>query len=130
MAQTEPRWRFTTKVLVGLLIIAALTGAAAGYLAGRTLPPAGAVAHIGIALGPTENAISVEADGWTYGVPLDVAWIDGSGSHHGSGRPECLPPNGEYVEIRFYSVDASDLGWRPVVLVDCQHAKVLPLPTD
>ena len=42
-----------------------------------------------------EGAISIEADGWTYGVPLDgVRWIDGANTWHDGGRPDCLPAAG------------------------------------
>ena len=66
------------------------------------------------------TAISVEADGWTYAIPLDVMWIDGAGTHHDGGRPDCLEP-GESSLIRFASVEVAVEGtaWRPVVWVAC-----------
>jgi hypothetical protein len=69
------------------------------------------------------GAISIEADGWTYSVPLDgVAWIDDGGSWHDSGRPTCLPVDGTTEAVRFGAVTVSLEGstWRPVVWVDCR----------
>lgn len=70
-----------------------------------------------------EGAISVEADGWTFSIPLEgVMWIDATGTHHGSGRPDCLPPGGTNKPVTFASVDVTVQGesWRPVVWVSCQ----------
>ncbi|MBI3890353.1 MAG: hypothetical protein HY303_02350 [Candidatus Wallbacteria bacterium] len=68
-----------------------------------------------------ENAISIEADGWTYGIPLDVAWY-GSDGFHESGRPTCLPVEGTTQPITFGAVDVSKDGgsWKAVVWVDCR----------
>lgn len=128
MAQTQSPRSFTTQGLVGLLVIAGLVGAAVGYMAGRTFPPAGAVPHTGIVVGSGENGISVEADGWTYGIPLDVAWMDGSNTLHDGGRPDCIPPGVGRIEIRFYSLDAAiaEVGTRPVVFVDCRRTVAQP----
>jgi len=70
-----------------------------------------------------EGAISIEADGWMYGVPLDgVTWLDGSNTWHDSGRPSCLPPGGTTDPVRFGAVTVTLEGstWRPVVWVDCR----------
>lgn len=74
------------------------------------------------------NTISSEPiDGWTYAIPLDVAWTDASGSFHQSGRPTCLPvdsgPSGVVGPITFASVNVAVGGskWRPVVWVSCQR---------
>jgi hypothetical protein len=69
-----------------------------------------------------EGAISIETGGWTYSVPLDgVYWIDEAGTHHDSGRPDCLAP-GVSRQIRFAAVETTIEGttWRPVVWVSCQ----------
>jgi hypothetical protein len=78
--------------------------------------------HTGLA-SAAEGAISIEADGWTYGVPLDgVAWIDANGSRHDGGRPDCLKADQPPRMVRFAAVEVTAEGatWRPVVLVDCR----------
>lgn len=105
----ERRWFLPAVVLVA---------AGAGFLLGRG---ASATEHVGDAVA-AEGAIAVEADGWTYGVPTDIAWIDEEGTRHDSGRPACLMPSGTPVRVRFWSVDAAigAFTWKPVVLVDCR----------
>jgi hypothetical protein len=68
-----------------------------------------------------EGAISVEADGWTYSIPLDVLWVDAQGTLHDGDRPACLPPEGATGAVRFASVDVTVEGtsWRQVVWVAC-----------
>jgi hypothetical protein len=68
-----------------------------------------------------EGAISVEADGWTYSIPLDVLWVDAQGVVHDGDRPACLPPEGATGAVRFASVDVTVEGtsWRQVVWVAC-----------
>ncbi len=78
--------------------------------------------HTGIA-SAAEGAISIEADGWTYAVPLDgVTWIDAAGSTHDGGRPDCLAADVPAHPVRFAAVEVSVEGrtWRPVVWVDCR----------
>jgi hypothetical protein len=70
-----------------------------------------------------EGAIGVEADGYSYNIPLDVNWIDAQGSWHGHGRPECLPPADRAIgPVSFGAVDVSRDGrsWRQVVWVSCE----------
>jgi hypothetical protein len=70
-----------------------------------------------------EGAITIMADGLSYGVPLDgVRWVDSAGSWHESGRPECLPPEGTTRAVTFGAVEVTVEGstWRPVVWVDCR----------
>jgi ribose 1,5-bisphosphokinase PhnN len=70
-----------------------------------------------------EGAISIEADGWTYGVPLDgVRWIDETNTWHQDGRPDCLPAAGTTLPVTFGAVEVTveGVGWRPVVWVDCR----------
>ena len=106
--------RQTVAMWVGSLLIAVAIGVAAGRVSTVTMHQAVPMSAPG--------AISIEADGWTYGVPMDVAWVDRTGSWHEQGRPECLPPEGTSVPVRFASVDVSigGAGWRPVVWVSCQ----------
>lgn len=74
------------------------------------------------------SSISSEPiDGWTYGIPLDVAWTAEDGSFHQNGRPACLPadsgPTGMVGPITFASVNvvAGGQTWRPVVWVSCRR---------
>lgn len=68
------------------------------------------------------GAISAEGDGWTYSIPMDVAWQDARGEFHESGRPDCLPPSGkEEGPVRFKAVpvDVDGLKFRQVIYVEC-----------
>jgi hypothetical protein len=70
-----------------------------------------------------DSISTVAIDGWTYGIPLDVAWTDAAGSFHSNGRPDCLPKSTELIgPITFATVDASAGGtsWRQVVWVSCR----------
>jgi hypothetical protein len=42
-----------------------------------------------------DGQVSAVADGITYGVAGEVAWVDRSGSWHGRGWPECVPPRSQ-----------------------------------
>lgn len=98
-------------LLIALLAAAFYLGSTRPTLAMHTAVPSSA-----------QGAISIEADGWTYSVPLDgVEWIDVGGWHE-SGRPSCLPPEGTTRAVTFASVQVSAEGstWRPVVWVDCR----------
>jgi hypothetical protein len=73
-----------------------------------------------------EGAITIEADGWSYGVPMDGSWTDSQGSLHDRGRPECLPPSTSLIkDVHFaaMNVSAAGIGWRPVVWVGCNGAE-------
>lgn len=105
-------------VAIALVVLAgALVGA---YYLGSTRP----VVAIHTAIpSSAEGAISVEADGWTYGIPLDgVDWVDSTNSWHDRGRPECLPPTGTTRPVTFGAVAVTVEGttWRPVVWVSCR----------
>ena len=100
-----------------LVLVAAIVGS---YLFGTTRP---AVSIHTAVPSSVEGAISIEADGWSYGVPLDgVEWIDSQNAWHESGRPECLPPTGTTRSVTFAAVEVTVHGttWRPVVWVDCR----------
>jgi len=69
-----------------------------------------------------EGAMSADDGDWTYGIPLDVAWRDGRGTYHDSGRPECLPPSGQEqgpVQLTAVPVDVGGVKFRQVIFVDC-----------
>lgn len=103
---------------VRLLLVAAVVAA---YFVG-TLRPTPQI-HIGEAHS-AEGAITLEADGWSYGVPVGgVAWIDAFGSWHEDGRPDCLPPTGTTEAVTFAAVEVTIDGttWRPVLWVDCRR---------
>jgi hypothetical protein len=110
-----------TPSLVIIVAVAAVLGAVGGYVLRSA--QSNTVGHMGVVVGSGVNGISVESDGWTYSVPLDVTWIDAAGSLHDGGRPECLPPGLGSVQIRFHSIDDLDVAgnrWRQVVMVDCR----------
>jgi hypothetical protein len=80
---------------------------------------------------PAEGAISLEADGWTYNVPLDVPWTDQSGVFHDGDRPACLAATiTADVAVSFAWVDVAvgGSGWRQVVWVGCQTSLELLAP--
>lgn len=62
------------------------------------------------------------SDGWDVSVPIDVRWVDSSGSHEG-GRPTCLPPTGRGLEgpvrLTWTEVEVDGLTWRQVLSVEC-----------
>lgn len=116
MSYARQHWR-----VVGLIIAVALTAAAIAYV--TAVRQLGVVERVGVA-SPAAGAISAEADGWTYNIPLDVPWTDVQGSLHDAGRPDCLSPDPGNVTVRFASVDVGVNGamWRQVVWVDCRSA--------
>ncbi len=77
-------------------------------------------AHVGA------RQISVESDGWTYGVSGSVPmWFDARGSSHESGWPDCLAGDVRTISaLRFAAaeVEVDGLGYRPIVAVDCRPA--------
>jgi hypothetical protein len=99
-------------------IALAVVAGAAGYVMGARL--SGVVVHTGVA-SPAEGAISAEADGWTYNIPLDIPWADAQGVWYDHGRPGCLTGVAD-VPIIFGSVEVAADGstWRQVVWVDCR----------
>ena len=111
--QPNVPWR---RVAVGLAVVVVLIAVLA-----LARGPAVSV-HTGIATS-AEGAISIEADGWTYGVSLDgVSWVDAQNTWHDSGRPDCLPATGATGPITFGAVEVTVEGttWRPVVWVSCR----------
>jgi hypothetical protein len=70
-----------------------------------------------------ETQVSIEADGFTYAMPLDVTWMDAANSWQHGSRPACVPPSNETIEdVRFAWVDVriESVAWREVVWVDCR----------
>jgi hypothetical protein len=112
--------RISPSVLVGIALAVFVVGLGA-YLLVAAIRPVVSI-HTGVP-SSVEGAISIEADGWTYGVPLDgVRWIDSTNSWHGGGRPDCLPATGTTTPVTFGAVEVTVEGttWRPVVWVDCR----------
>jgi hypothetical protein len=104
---------WTTRILVILAVVVA-------YYAGSLRP---AVRWHTAVPSSAAGAVSISADGWTYGMEPDGSdWIDHSGAWHDSGRPDCLPAEGTAEAVRFATVELSTEGrtWRPIVLVDCR----------
>jgi hypothetical protein len=60
----------------------------------------------------------VQSRGWTYGIPLDVSWIDSQGTIHEGDRPSCLPLY-RHTVITFTTVDVPAIGMRSVLWVRC-----------
>jgi hypothetical protein len=107
--------RFPVGIAVGVLLLAS----AIWLLVGWTRQPS---IHTAVPVS-AEGTISIEADGWTYGVPLDgVRWLDATNTWHEDGRPDCLPATGTTLPVTFAAVEVSVDGttWRPVVWVDCR----------
>ena len=72
--------RLLLALVAVLIVVGACTMATPSWVSIHTGPASAA-----------EGAISIEADGWTYGVALDgVAWTDAADVRHESGRPDCL----------------------------------------
>lgn len=113
----RPAGRFPLLAVAAVALVGLIVGA---FWLGSSRPAVSF--HTGVAHS-AEGAISVEADGWTYAVPLDgVAWVDSRDTWHNGGRPECLPPTGTTRPITFAAVEATVEGstWRPVVWVSCR----------
>jgi len=111
-----PLWlRRAVPILVGLFLLAGVAGYAIGASHSTTTIHRAMVHSMG-------TISSEPIDGWTYGIPLDLAWTDASGSYHDHGRPDCLPQSGLVGPITFASVETSVGGvtWRPVVWVSCR----------
>src|SRR4051794_39214090 len=101
------------------VLLALFAGLCLGFFAGRSTGPA----TFDLTGRPyaTHEQASVRVDGWSYGIPLDVAWISADGAHHEGGRPDCLPPRGELGPVHFGAVEVKrdQVTWRQVVWVDC-----------
>jgi len=108
------RGTWTTRLLIVLAVVVA-------YYAGSLRP---AVSYHTAVPSSAEGAVSIEADGWTYGLfaPDGVAWTDSHGAFHDGGRPDCLPPDGTTEVVRFATVDVTidARSWRPIIWVDCR----------
>jgi len=77
-------------------------------------------ARAGLAYASSVQAV-VQAGGWSYEVPLDVPWIDSTGTEHEGGSPSCLPAF-EQTLIDFGAVSITVAGGasqRSVVWVRC-----------
>src|SRR3989442_14287335 len=96
------------RLLLTLVVLLAVVG---GWIRSGS----GVSMHTGMVY--SAGTISSEPiDGWTYGIPVDVAWTDVNGSWHDHGRPDCLPASaGQVGPITFTSVDAAvgGVSWRP-----------------
>lgn len=103
------------------LVALALGAAAIGFFVGSW--QAGPIITTGTAQA-ADNAILVDADDWTYEIPLDITWVDDQNTWHHGERPACLPPSESPIgALRFayanVSIDGSS--WRQVVWVDCRN---------
>jgi hypothetical protein len=112
------RTRWAGLTLVGIALSLVL-----GFGLGYVIASSGSAisVHTGSPLSEPE-AISLEADGWTYAIPMDVVWLDDGRTVHLRGRPDCLPPEGATEPVKIGVVDASLEGttWKQVVWVSCR----------
>ena len=108
------RGTWTTRILVILAVVVA-------YYAGTLRT---AISYHTAVPSSAEGAVSIEADGWTYGLPAPdgVDWTDQNGAFHDGGRPDCLPPEGATRSVRFATIEVTINGmtWRPIIWVDCR----------
>jgi hypothetical protein len=117
-ANRGARW---ARPLVLLVALAAIVGFLGGTAWTRHRTDLGgwhtAVAQTGL------RQISIEYDGWTYGVSDSVdQWIDSGGTWHDSGWPECLRVVGSRVTVAFQArvVTIDGHTERPIVAIDCR----------
>ena len=109
--------QWNPRVLAGAVALTLVAGVV-GYAFGSSR--SGVFETVGSAHS-TEAQISLEADGWTYAIPLDVMWSDATGWHEG-GRPKCLPPSDadlEGIRVSAVPVETRGMGFREVVAVHC-----------
>jgi hypothetical protein len=110
--------------VVALIVLAAVAGFAGGSAWTRHKTDLGGwqtgTAQTGI------RQIAIESGGWTYGAADSVpSWIDGQGTWHDSGWPECLRvPPGRQVTVGFQArvVTVDGTTTRPIVAIDCRPA--------
>ena len=107
-----------TRSMVALWAASLVIAIGIGVIAGRS---SAVTLHQAVPVSAS-GAISIEADGWTYGVPMDVAWVGTDGTFHDQDRSDCLPADGTSQPVRFASVEVNldGAGWRPVVWVSCR----------
>ena len=108
------RSTWPVRILVVLAVVVA-------YYAGSLRPAIGY--HVGVP-SSAENALSIEADGWTYGsgAPGGIPWTSAAGVFTEGIRPDCLPAAGTNVPVRFASIEVTVEGmtWRPIIWIDCR----------
>lgn len=131
------------RLLISLIAGAFVILGIGGYVVGRH-HPAVTVRH-GHALS-AQGGISVGEHGMgTFSIPLDVTWIDSTGSYHSDGRPECLPPVGlGEIAVTFATVKIKDpsgsrrdqtiwvdcTGWDPTQDLTPKQAAILETETQ
>jgi hypothetical protein len=109
---------FPWKPVVGVVVALALLGL--GFAAGAHRSPhvmeLSGTAHVG------DRFAMVTVNGWAYGIPEDVAWIDAEGSLHDKGWPDCLGSEGdEFIRFAAVGVHYPDKTYeRQVLYVDCR----------
>lgn len=109
-------WRTLAGAAAAITVVAALLGYWVGSARG------GAFETVGAAYS-TKSQISLEADDWSYNIPLEVDWTDAEGTWHEGERPECLPPSNtslEGIRVTAVPVEARGMGFRQVVAVHCE----------
>lgn len=118
-AEPRPDERARSPILVGLAVAVSLV---VGILIGLSWPSSigNDEWHTGTGAVGTDQ-VSIDYDGWTYGVESSVAWIDAQGTWHDGGWPTCLRQQGSRtVRFQARSVTVDDTTWRPIVAIDCR----------
>jgi hypothetical protein len=111
------RNRVISAAVLGVVALAA--AALLGFLArsGSNVTVLTGRARVGV------NQATATIDGWSYALPVDVAWLGADGSWRESGRPACLTQQGMSAPIQFGYVPVtgpSEISWRQVVWVSCK----------
>ncbi|MGP3963918.1 hypothetical protein ACTWPT_48940 [Nonomuraea sp. 3N208] len=107
--------RLRLPVLVGLIVIAMLTGAAVVYFTPFGTQRPTIVKGTIVASSHDATQIGLHVDGTPEGVGYEIAgaqWIDRNGQVHGGSRPECIIPasTGQRVELAYVRVRDIDDG--------------------
>jgi hypothetical protein len=71
-----------------------------------------------------ESQATVSVDGWSYAIPIDVAWKGSDGIWRDRGRPACLALTGSNgpvpIQFGWVATNTPDgRSWRQVVWVSC-----------
>src|SRR5579864_631808 len=112
------------QVSLGLLIVLVVGALAASAFVVGSRNPAITIengdAHVGA------DVATASVDGWSYEIPMDVAWLGTDGSWRQDGRPACLAwtgsPRGIAIQFGWVPITSpAGVRWRQVVWVSCRN---------
>jgi hypothetical protein len=108
-------WAPVAAVLIALMLFG--LGLAVGAQRSTHVKELSGTAHVG------DRFASVMVNGWAYGIPHSVAWIDAEGSLHDGGWPACLGSQGDrFIRFAAVGVHYPDKTYeRQVLYVDCRR---------